>query len=493
MRRMLGIATSVALLGAGVALATPAMAASTVYLTAPDGVVGVQETLSAQVAQSGGIGGEGVVTFTANGTVVGTDTVGPSSANGYIAQVQWVPATGGGRVNVVATYSGGGSDSTSAYISTVGTTVSVSSPGSAAIGSTIALTAQARAKVGSYVPTGAVSFYLSGGRNIGNANLNNQGVASLNYVVPNTPGNVSFYAIYNGDRNADQSKASATTTTRVSSQGSSVSLVVPQTNYLNSSVPLTANINPNTGSGSVTFVVDSRTVGTANVANGSASVTWVPTALGNPRITATYSGGNGVTGSSDSKVVAVVQPLKPDAITIDPAGAQGPILNNATYVLANGASVQANISSASGSPVAVAVVGPCAYNQATNTFTVQGVGGNCTITATTNGGNGFAAGRLVFSVSTSTGAQTAVVSAPKSGTYKKGKTLTLAKAGTVTNVNQAIAWKVTSGGASCKIAKSKGAVQLKLAKAGKCKVVASAPAIAGQWSAYSQTWNYTVK
>ena len=492
MKRIVGIAAVVAVMGSGVWLAGPASAASSVNLVAPDGIVGVQETLTAHVSNTSGIGAEGTVTFTANGAVVGTDTVGPSQ--GYDAQTPWVPSSGGGRINVSASYSGGGSDSTSAYISTVGTTVSISSPGTAGAGTTIALNAQARAKVGSYVPTGSMTFYLSNGRNIGNANLNGQGVATLNYAIPaGTNGNLSFYATYGGDRSADSSKASPTTTTRVSSQASSVALVVPQTNYLNSSVQLTATINPNTGTGSVTFVVDSRTVGTANVANGVASLTWVPTSLGNPRVTATYSGGNGVSGSSDSKIVAVVQPLKADVITIDPAGAQGAILNNATYVLANGASVQANISSASGTPVSIAVVGPCAYNQATNTFTVQGVGGNCTVTATTPGGNGFAAGRLAFSVSTSTGAQTAAVSAPKSGTYKKGKTLTMAKAGTVTNVNKPISWKVTSGASSCKIVKSKGAVQLKLVKSGKCKVVASAPAIAGQWNAYSQTWNYTVK
>ncbi|MFA7323304.1 MAG: Ig-like domain repeat protein [Candidatus Nanopelagicales bacterium] len=487
MKRLVTALAALAVIGAGVGLASPASAAAVVNLSVKNGTVGVTQTIDAQV-QTSGIGGEGTVTFTVAGTTIGTDTVGPTQ--GYDAEVYWTPSAAG-RPNLTATFSGGGSDSTSVSIAKVGTTTSVTSPGSAAAGATIGLTAQVRAKVGSYVPTGNVTFYLTSGKSLGTSNVNGQAIASLNYELPSSTGNASFYAVYNGDSNADKSNPSATTTTRVSSQGSSVALVVPQTNYVNSSVTLTANITPNTGTGTVTFTVDKRTVGTAGVNKGSASVIWVPTSLGNPRVTATYSGGNNVTGSSDSKNVAVVQPLKADVITIDPVGAQGPILNNAVYVLANGASIQASISAISGLPVTIAVVGPCAWNG--SAFSVQGVGGNCTVTATTSGGNGYAPSKLVFSISTSVGAQTANVSAPKSGAYKRGKTLTLAKAGTVTNLNKPIAWRVTKGGSYCKISKSKGAVFLKLVKKGKCSVNGSAPAVPGQWSAYSTARNYTVR
>ena len=489
MKRLASALTALVMLGAGVALAAPATAAANVSLTARNGTVGVTQTIDAQV-QTTGIGGEGTVTFTVGSTTIGTDTVGPTQ--GYNAQVNWTPAAAG-RQNVTATFSGGGSDATSVSIAQVATTTAITSPGSAAGGSVITLTAQVRTRVGSYVPTGAVKFYLASGSNIGSGSLNGLAVASMNYQVPSANGTVTFYAVYQGDSNAENSAPSPTTSTRVSAQGSSVSLGVAQTNYVNSAVPLVANIAPTSGTGTVTFSVDGRTVGTANVANGTASVTWVPTSLGNPRVTATYSGGNSVTGSSDSKTVAVIQPLKPDVITIDPAGAQGPILNNAVFVMPNGAATQVGLASSSGQPVTITVVGPCAWNAATSTLSVQGVGGNCTITATTPGGNGYSPGRLVFSVSTSVGAQTATVAAPKSGTYAKGKKLTLAKAGTVTNLNKAIAWKVTKGGAYCKVSLSKGATYLKLVKKGKCSVTGSAPAIAGQWSAYSTSRNYTVK
>ena len=489
MKRFIGAIAAVVIGTTGLALATPASADGVVNLNVRDGIVGVQQTIDAQISTSG-VGGTGTVTFTANGQTIGTDDVGPTL--GYNAQVYWTPSTGGGRVNIAANFSGGGSDSTSVNIATVSTQTDLSSPGSAATGTTITLTAQVYAKTGSYVPTGNVTFYKSSGSSIGNGNLNNQGIATLAYPLGNASGNVSFYAKYNGDSNAKASNNSTTTTTKVSSQGSSVTLSVPQTNYLNTAVPLKATINPNTGTGTVTFTVSGKTVGTANVSGGTASVTWVPTATGNPKVTATYSGGNGVSGSSDSKTVAVAQALKTDTISIDPVGTQGPILNGQTFVLANGASVQTVNSSASGLPVAIAVVGPCSFNTGSSTFTVLGVDGACTIAASTSGGNGFAPGKLTFYISTTTGSQTANVAAPKSGSYKSGKTLTLAKAGTVTNLNQTITWKVKSGGSYCKISKSKGAVYLKLVKKGKCTVTGTAPAVGTQWAAYSTTRNYTV-
>jgi hypothetical protein len=489
MKRIIGSIAAVVVVASGLALAAPASADGVVNLNVRDGIVGVQQTIDAQISTSG-VGGTGTVTFTANGQTIGTDDVGPTL--GYNAQVYWTPSTGGGRVNITATFSGGGSDSTSVNVAAVSTQTDLSSPGSAATGTTITLTAQVYAKTGSYVPTGNVTFYKSSGSSIGNGNLNNQGIATLAYPLGNASGNVSFYAKYNGDSNAKASNNSATTTTKVSSQGSSVTLSVPQTNYLNTAVPLIATINPNTGTGTVTFTVSGKNVGTANVSGGKASVTWVPTATGNPKVTATYSGGNGVSGSSDSKTVAVAQALKTDTISIDPVGSQGPILNGQTFVLANGASVQTVNSSASGLPVAIAVAGPCSFTTGTSTFTVLGVDGKCTIAASTAGGNGFAPGKLTFYISTTTGTQTANVAAPKSGSYKNGKTLTLAKAGTVTNLNQTITWKVKSGGSYCKISKSKGAVYLKLVKKGKCTVTGTAPAVGTQWAAYSTTRNYTV-
>jgi len=466
--------------------APAAFAAASITVTADSGTVGVQELVSAQVTNWDLLGQQGLVTFTVKGQVIGTDTVGGSQGN--LAQVYYTPNSAG-STSISASLDSGGSGNTQIYVSKVATTADIVAPATAASGTTISLTSTVRARQGSYVPTGSVSFFDNSG-SLGSSGLNNQGVATLNYRVP-SGSSVTVYSSYGGDSGANSSGRSPSLTIKTGSTPSSSALVVPSVVYQNSPLTLTSTINPTSGSGSVEFFVDNRSVGRANVANGSASVTWVPTSLGNPTVRAVYSGGNGVAGSSDSRVVAVVPALKVDAITVQPDGQTGPMIANSTYVMANGTSVNARISSASGLPVKVTVTGPCAWNG--TTFTVQGVGGTCSVVTSTAGGNGYAPTSSSFIVSTQTGNQSAVITAPKNGTYKRNATLTLGKVGAVTNVNQKITWKVTSGASICKLIATKGNYTIKLLKAGSCKATATAPAISGQWNAYTTARSYKVK
>lgn len=488
MKRIFSAVAALAVVGSGIGIASSASADSIVNLSVKNGVVGVAQTVDASVSASAGVEApSGTVTFYSNGAVIGTDTVGGNQ--GSNAQVIWTPNNSGPET-IMASFSGGGSDTETVSVNSVDTTTSITAPGSAASGSQVSLQAQVRAKQGSYVPTGTVTFTTSSAT-IGSSSLNSQGLATINFTVPTGISSVNVYAAYGGNSNANASGRSSAANIKVSAVGSTVALSVPQTNYQNTAVPLSAKITPSTGTGSVTFTVDGRTIGTATVANGAASVTWVPTALGNPTIKASYTGGNGVAASSDSKVVAVVQALKADAITIDPVGDPGPILNGAVFVLPNGSSIAATVTAASGLPVKVAVTGPCTWNG--TTFAVQGVGGNCSVVTTTAGGNGYSPATLSFSISTALGKQTATVAAPKSGSYKKGRFLTMAKAGTVTNLNKALTWKVTSGASKCKLYRSAGAVKLKLVSRGHCWVQAFAPAVSGQWSSFLTKRSYTVR
>ncbi len=488
MKRLLSTVAALAVVGSGIGFAASASAATSVNLSVRNGVVGVAQTIDAAVSESTGVGTPaGTVTFYANGTVIGTDTVGGNQ--GSNAQMIWTPKNSGPE-SIMASFSGGGSDTENVSVNSVDTTSSVTAPGNSAAGSQVTLQAQVRAKQGSYVPTGTVTFSTSSS-NIGTASLNAQGLATINYTIPTGVNSVNVYAAYGGDANANASGRSSAANIKVSDVGSTVALSVPQTNYQNTSVPLTAKITPASGTGSVTFTVDGKTIGTATVSNGAAGVTWVPTALGNPTVKAAYTGGNGVAASSDTKIVAVVQALKADAILVDPVGDPGPILNNAVFVLPNGSSIAATVTAASGLPVKVAVTGPCAWNG--STFTVQGVGGNCSVVTSTAGGNGYAPATLSFTITTKSGQQTANVLAPKSGSYKKGRYLTMAKIGTVTNLNKPLTWKVTSGASKCKLVRSAGFVKLRLASRGHCWVQASAPGVPGQWSPFLTKRSYTVR
>ena len=160
-------------------------------------------------------------------------------------------------------------------------------------------------------------------------------------------------------------------------------------------------------------------------------------------VTARYLGGGGLTASSDSSRVTVQQQLKADQITVDPTGSAGPWPAGGTVTLANGQAVAIDVRSASGLNVKLAIAGPCALEG--NTVKVRGVGGVCTLTASTNGGNGYAAVTQKYYVQTVAGTQTAKVVAPASGTYPRGSRLNLSRRSTVTNVNQPVRWTVDEG------------------------------------------------
>lgn len=76
---------------------------------------------------------------------------------------------------------------------------------------------------------------------------------------------------------------------------------------------------------------------------------------------------------------------------------------------------------------------------------------------------------------------------------QKGKLLKLSTIGTVTNLGQPVTWKVTKGASVCKVKTGGGYYKLKLVKAGKCTVIGSAPAVAGQWSNFSTSRKYSAK
>lgn len=490
-RAGLAIAATLALLLAGlIGLAAPAQAAVAIAVSASSGTVGVTQNVSASVSSSAIGAPSGTIAFTADGQPIGSVQVGGSL--GSSADISWTPVDSG-SIAVQATFTSDtgdtASDSRTVQIARVNTASTISTPGTAAASSVVVISATVRASKGQYIPTGTVTFLLNNGSVIGQSNLDGSGRASINYTTPANTGTVYMYASYGGDSNANTSKTS-TDSIKVSAQASSVSLVVPQTNYVNTSVQLTARITPTSATGTVDFSVNGKYLGTGKVANGVANLTWVPNALGTFTLTAKYSGGNGVNAGSASNAVQVIEQLKADQITVDPAGSAAPWVPGGTVTMANGTSETLNVTAASGQTVRLSISGPCALSG--NQVVVKGVGGACTLVASTNGGNGFAATTQKYYVQTVAGTQTAKIAAPPSGSYKKGQSLTLMKIGTKTNLGQPITWKVTSGSSYCSITKTSSNIKLKLKKKGTCKVKASAPAISNQWKAYSTTRSYKI-
>jgi hypothetical protein len=484
---------AIALFATGlVGLAAPASAAVYVSLSAVNGTVGVAQTVSALVSTDAVGAPTGVVNFTANGQPIGSQPVGGTL--GTRAQVSWIPAAAG-NIALQAEFDADGGeqafDGFSVTIGRVDSASSITTPGTAATATSIPLTATVRSRIGQYLPTGTVTFYLNTGVAIGSSGLDGSGRGSINFTTPTSAGIVYVYAVYSGDASANTSKT-ATDSIKITTTASTISLAVPQTNYVNTAVQLTANVTPAITGGTVDFSVNGKYLGTDKVNNGVANLTWVPSALGTFTLTAKFSGTSSVNPGTASNSVQVIQQLKQDQVTLNPVGTSGAWVPGQTTTMANGTSVTFNVSSASGSTVTLGVGGPCSISGVV-TLKVNGVGGPCTITASTNGGNGYAPVATKYTVQTTAGAQTAKVSAPKSGSYKKGSKLTLAKTNAKTNLGQPVKWKVTTGGSHCKVITSGSSYKLSLVKKGTCTVKGSAPAISNQWLAYSTTRNYTVK
>ena len=492
-RSVVSVLTLLALAVAALVGARPASAAVFVTLTVANGTVGVAEKVTAAVDSSAIGSPPGTVVVTADGTQIGTQSVGGSSGGTVV--ISWTPTSARNSV-IVAAFTADTGDLASATktvtIAKVDTVTDTTVPGSAATNTLVTLAAVVRVRDGNYVPTGGVTFYRSDGSTLGTAQLDRNGRASATYRTPSSAGTVSLYAIYNGDASANASPRSATDTIRVTTVAATVALSAPQTNYVNSPVVLTARITPTSGTGTVDFSVNGKYIGTGRVASGVATLTWVPSALGTFTVKANYSGGNGVGTGTASNRVTVTMPLKPDLITLTLAGTSTVWPAGSTNPLSNGATQSFTVTSSSGLPVTLSVTGPCAMTAPT-TLHVRGVGAPCVLSASTAGGNGYSPTTQKYTIVTASGPQTAKVSAPKSGTYKRGATLKLSRTSTVTNLNKPVTWKVTKGTRVCRVARSGSWYTLKLVRRGTCKVRGSAPAIPGQWTAFTTNRTYTVR
>jgi len=471
--------------------AAPASAADTVTLTVLSGTVGVSQTVKATVTTTEIGAPSGIVTFTAAGKSIGSQTIGGTL--GSSAEVSWIPVAAG-SVSVQATFKNDAAQESSAQrdvdIAKVDTVTSTTTPGTATTSTAISLIATVRAAQGQYAPTGNVTFYLKGGSALGSAALTSKGVATLKYTTPANVGNIAVYAVYAGDASANPSRSSDDSI-KITAKVSTVSLIVPQTNYVNTGVVLTAKIDPSTATGTVDFFVNGKFLGTSKVVKGVAVITWVPNATGTFTLTAKYSGGSGVDPGTATNKVTVSQQLKTDQITVDPVGSAGIWVPGSTITLSNGARVQLAVSSASRLKIALNVTGPCSLDGLT--LQINGVGAPCVLAASTGGGNGYAPVSQSYNVLPAAGAQTARVLAPSSGSYRKGSRLKLSRMASTTNIGQQVTWRVTKGKKRCKVYTTSKLFKLKLKKRGKCRVVGSAPAVPGQWGSFYTKRVYRIR
>jgi hypothetical protein len=216
--------------------------------------------------------------------------------------------------HTLTAHSGGDSNNSPADSNTViqvvgklpSTTTVTANPNPSTSGQTIVLTATVAAGSGaSGVPTGSVTF-SNGSTQIGSAALNAAGVATVS--VSNLPaGTYPLAATYSGDTTFAGSSGTVTvtvkspTTTTVSFSANNVSP--------GQAVTVTATVTPSGATGQVTFFDNGANIGSATLANGSASIRITPTG-GVHTVTATYAGdANFQSSTSPPATLTVLSPV----------------------------------------------------------------------------------------------------------------------------------------------------------------------------------------
>ncbi len=187
-------------------------------------------------------------------------------------------------------------------------------------GSTVTIKATVQTTGGASVTSGKVAFKING-NTIGHSTVSN-GATSLSYKIPLTWTDPSYTitVVYGGT----SSYAESTGTGKLSLNAvSSTTTVTDVTTNAGTKITLQANIklsnNATLNSGTVTFKINGNTVGTVNVSNNVAKLSYtVPLTYTNPTytITAAYSG-SGVVKSSTKNAQLSLNPVSSTTTVTD--------------------------------------------------------------------------------------------------------------------------------------------------------------------------------
>jgi hypothetical protein len=263
-------------------------------------------TLTAKVAGQGGTPA-GTVSFSANGTSIGTATV---NAAGVATLSYGFQSVGTDTVSAVysgdSIYSGSTASpvSVNVLIDTTATTVSASPNPAPAFQSTmlIARVASTSAGSSSAVPGGTVTFY-DGATSLGTVTLNVDGSAATSSVSFQA-GTHAITAVYSG--NSDFSPSTSAAYSLVVNPDPTLTVLSAAPNPAQFGAPVLFNAAVSSiaiPAGTVTFFDAGTAIGTAAIdANGNASFVTSSLAVGTHAITASYAG-NANFGASVSGVV----------------------------------------------------------------------------------------------------------------------------------------------------------------------------------------------
>jgi uncharacterized repeat protein (TIGR03803 family) len=287
-------------------------------------VTGQSVTFTATVSGSSGTPTPtGSVTFYANGTPLGSDTLNGSgvaiwSTSTLAVGSQTITANYGGDSN----YAGSESANLTQTVNQAATTTRrMSSVNPSVFGQTVTFTATVSASSpGSGIPTGTVTFYANG-TFLGDGTLNGSGVAEFSTSTLSV-GSQTITASYGGDANYTSSTSTALTQTV--NQADTTTSLAPSDNpsVYGQEVTFTASVTANcpgsgTPSGTVTFT-DASGSYPETLTDGEATWTTSALAVGDTTVTASYSGSTDYTSSYDVVTQTVNQAETTTDLTATP-------------------------------------------------------------------------------------------------------------------------------------------------------------------------------
>ncbi len=292
--------------------------------SASPSVAGSSLQLTASVAVSVAGSGTGAVTGTI-AFVEGPNTLGTADVVDGNASLSLSTLTAGNHT-IVAVYSGNSHYAQSAsvplheVIQTATTKLALSTSASPSFaGAPLTLTATILSNGG--VPAGPVAF-LDGGKPLGNAPLNAQGIANLIAAGPAwTPGTHTLTAIYAGDT-WNQGSTSAPVVQSIVLADSAATLTAnPTSSPLGAAVTLTAALTSKGGvpTGTVQFLDGGTSLGLASLdRQGLATLNASALTLGAHTLTLVYPG-DSYAGPATSKPVSVTIIPTTDAVSLSPS------------------------------------------------------------------------------------------------------------------------------------------------------------------------------
>ncbi len=402
-RRGARIVAAVALaLGVTVASAggQPASAASSGFIAAPNGMVGVSETITINAPKAVGQ----VVTI---GLQLGAaaQTLQTTIGSGGFGAVTWTP-TGAGTWTINGLGSIASLGSTTAAIAPMPTYTVLLAQSALQQNASNSLLAGVVAPIGSLAPTGSVTLQTGGS---GNALVSAQltgafGGTTATATIPWTPtagGPFALQASYNPASGGQVASTSPISQPVISTGVTTVSVRWPTNLYVGTPTVLQAVLGSGIPDGSASFYFDNVGVsGSVRTVNGVATFQWTPPTSGVHTIAVNYSGGTPNSAgtfpfSGSASQVVQIQGARPmDNLTVDPP--TQPVWSIAQpIVMTAGTTVTLVGASQSGTPVVFSEQGPCVIAGAVLTALSPG---QCQVTAISPGNATLTPGSETYTI-----------------------------------------------------------------------------------------------